>query len=95
MPTFNLRFTDRSASHRIFANRWLWLRCCVEGLQVAVVYRPFLQPVFLTILLAPRDWSICIAVASSVVRMGERGKSTSANKTSDKGRIRAVRLTPN
>ncbi|MFL5421188.1 MAG: cation-translocating P-type ATPase, partial [Myxococcales bacterium] len=66
--TFNARFRDRSAFHRMFANRWLWLAVLGSaGLQVTVVYTPFLQRAFSTTPLAARDWLICIAVASTVV----------------------------
>jgi P-type Ca2+ transporter type 2C len=66
--TFNARFRDRSAFHRMFANRWLWAAVLGSaGLQVTVVYTPFLQRAFSTVPLAARDWSICIAVASTVL----------------------------
>ncbi|MFL5364693.1 MAG: cation-translocating P-type ATPase [Myxococcales bacterium] len=66
--TFNARFRDRSAFHRMFANRWLWLAVLGSaGLQVTVVYTPSLQRAFSTTPLAARDWLICIAVASTVV----------------------------
>jgi P-type Ca2+ transporter type 2C len=65
--TFNARFRDRSAFHRMFANRWLWVAVLGSAaLQVAVVYTPFLQRAFSTVPLASRDWLICIAVASTV-----------------------------
>jgi P-type Ca2+ transporter type 2C len=66
--TFNARFPDRSAFHRIFANRWLWVAVLGSAaLQIAVVHMPFLQRAFSTVPLAPRDWLLCIVVASSVV----------------------------
>jgi Ca2+-transporting ATPase len=65
---FNARFPDRSAFHRPFANRWLWLAAlCSIALQVAVVHVPFLQRAFSTVALAPGDWLLCVAVASSVL----------------------------
>lgn len=64
----NARFPDRSAFHRLFANRWLWLAILASiALQLAVVYVPFLQAAFRTAPLAATDWFVCIAVASSVV----------------------------
>ncbi|HET9595577.1 MAG TPA: cation-translocating P-type ATPase [Anaeromyxobacteraceae bacterium] len=66
--TFNARSEDRSAFHRLFANRWLWLAVLVSvGLQLAVVYVRFLQRAFRTAPLAPQDWLVCTAVASSVL----------------------------
>jgi Ca2+-transporting ATPase len=65
---FNARSEDLSAFHRLFANRWLWLATLASlGLQLAVVYAPFLQRAFRTVPLAPRDWLVCAAVASSVL----------------------------
>jgi Ca2+-transporting ATPase len=72
---FNARFEDRSAFHKPFANRWLWLAVLGSlGLQVAVVYAPFLQRAFRTVPLAPRDWLVCAAVASSVLWVVELKK---------------------
>ncbi len=66
--TFNARFEDRSAFHRPFANRWLWVALAISGgLQVAVVHVPFLQRAFQTAPLGPRDWVVAVAVASSVL----------------------------
>jgi magnesium-transporting ATPase (P-type) len=62
------RFEDRSAFHELIANRWLWLAVLGSAaLQVAVVHAPFLQRAFRTVTLAPRDWLICVTVASSVL----------------------------
>jgi Ca2+-transporting ATPase len=73
--TLNARFEDRSAFHRLFANRWLWLAVLVSvGLQLAVVHAPFLQSAFRTAPLAPRDWLICTLVASSVLWLSELKK---------------------
>jgi Ca2+-transporting ATPase len=64
----NARFEDRSAFHRLLANRWLWLAILLSiALQIAVVYVPFLQAAFRTAPLAPADWLLCVAVASSVL----------------------------
>jgi Ca2+-transporting ATPase len=68
----NARFSDRSAFHRLFANRWLWLAMLASiALQVAVVHVPFLQAVFRTAPLGATDWFVCIAVASSVLGLME------------------------
>jgi Ca2+-transporting ATPase len=65
---FNARFEDRSAFHKLLANRWLLLAIAVSAaLQVAVVYVPLLQRAFHTAPLAPSDWLLCVAVASSVL----------------------------
>jgi len=72
---FNARFQDRSAFHRLLANRWLWLATAVSvALQLAVVYAPFLQRPFHTVPLAPREWLACVAVASSVLWVMELKK---------------------
>jgi Ca2+-transporting ATPase len=66
--TFNSRFEDRSAFHRLSANRWLWGAVLLSvGLQIAVVHAPFLQGAFRTVPLSARDWLVCVAVASTVV----------------------------
>jgi P-type Ca2+ transporter type 2C len=65
---FNARFEDRSAFRELLSNRWLWLAVLGSAaLQLAVVHAPFLQRAFRTVPLAPRDWLICVAVASSVM----------------------------
>jgi Ca2+-transporting ATPase len=65
---FNARFEDRSAFHKLLANRWLWLAVLGSTvLQLAVVHAPFLQRAFRTVPLAPREWLVCVAVASSVL----------------------------
>ena len=72
---FNARFEDRSAFHQLFANRWLWLAVLGStALQLAVVHVPFLQRAFRTAPLAPRDWLLCLAVASSVLWLVELKK---------------------
>ncbi|WP_242393628.1 cation-translocating P-type ATPase [Anaeromyxobacter oryzisoli] len=69
---FCARFPDRSAFHRLLANRWLWLAVLTSvALQLAVVHAPFLQRAFGTVPLAPRDWLACTAVASSVLWLTE------------------------
>jgi Ca2+-transporting ATPase len=66
--TFNSRFQDRSAFHRLLANRWLWIAVLVSvALQLAVVYLPFLQRAFHTAPLSALDWIVCGLVASSVL----------------------------
>ncbi|HYG68608.1 MAG TPA: cation-translocating P-type ATPase C-terminal domain-containing protein, partial [Anaeromyxobacteraceae bacterium] len=65
---FNARYGDRSAFHRPFANRWLWLAVAVSTLlQVAVIHVPFLRHAFRTVPLDVRDWLVCFAVASTVL----------------------------
>jgi Ca2+-transporting ATPase len=73
--TLNARFEDRSAFHRLFANRWLWLAIVISvALQVAVVHVGFLQDAFRTRSLDVRDWIVCVLVASSVVWVAELRK---------------------
>jgi Ca2+-transporting ATPase len=63
---FNARSDSRSAFGGLFTNRWLWGSIFVSvGLQVAVVYAPFLQRAFSTSPLSPSDWLKCAAVAST------------------------------
>jgi Ca2+-transporting ATPase len=69
---FNARSETRSAFAHAFANRWLWAAVGLSlGLQVLVVYVPLLQQAFGTVGLTGRDWLACVAVASSVVWIGE------------------------
>ena len=71
----NARSDERSAFVHLFTNRWLW--GAVAGsvaLQVLVVYVPFLQRAFGTVALTARDWTFCIAVASSVLWLREGTK---------------------
>ncbi|ABS27354.1 ATPase, P-type (transporting), HAD superfamily, subfamily IC [Anaeromyxobacter sp. Fw109-5] len=81
----NARSEDRSAFHRLLANRWLWFAILLSvALQVAVVYAPFLQRAFRTSPLSPGDWLLCAAVASTVLwamelrKLATRGRRTSA-----------------
>ncbi len=72
---FNARSAEQSAFHRLFSNPWLWAALALSvALQVAVVYTPLLQQAFTTVALAPGDWLICIAVASSVLWVMELRK---------------------
>ncbi len=71
----NARSDQRSAFVHLFTNRWLW--GAVAGsvaLQLLVVYVPFLQHAFSTVALTARDWTICVAVASSVLWLREGTK---------------------
>jgi Ca2+-transporting ATPase len=69
---FNSRSGERSAFAALFANGWLWAAVALSLLlQAAVVYVPFLQKAFSTVPLAPADWLLCAAVASSVLWLRE------------------------
>jgi P-type Ca2+ transporter type 2C len=71
----NARSDERSAFVHLFTNRWLW--GAVAGsvaLQLLVVYVPFLQRAFGTVGLTARDWTFCMAVASSVLWLREGTK---------------------
>jgi Ca2+-transporting ATPase len=71
----NARSDERSAFVHLFANQWLW--AAVAGsvaLQVLVVHVPFLQSAFGTVGLTLRDWTVCVAVASSVLWLREGTK---------------------
>jgi Ca2+-transporting ATPase len=69
---FNTRSDERSAFRDLFSNKWIWVAVLFSVLlQVAVVYVPFLQQAFSTVALSPRDWLICIGVASMVLWLRE------------------------
>jgi Ca2+-transporting ATPase len=71
----NARSDERSAFHRLFRNPWLRDAILLSlGLQILVVYAPFLQPAFGTVALRLGDWLVCIAVASSVLWLREVSK---------------------
>jgi len=72
---FNARSEHRSAFARLFANRWLWAAVGLSmGLQVAVVYAPFLQRAFSTTALSGGDWLRCTALASITLWVREASK---------------------
>jgi Ca2+-transporting ATPase len=72
---FNARSDDRSAFSGLLGNHWLLGAAALSvALQVAVVHLPFLQRAFGTTGLGPRDWALCVAVASSVLWLRELGK---------------------
>jgi Ca2+-transporting ATPase len=72
---FNARSDEHSAFQGFFQNNWLWGALVLSmGLQVAVVYVPFLQDAFSTCALSLKDWGTCIAVASTVVWVRELSK---------------------
>jgi Ca2+-transporting ATPase len=72
---FNARSDVRSAFAGFYANRWLWAATAASaGLQVAVVYTPFLQRAFGTVALSGSDWAFSITVASSVLWIRELSK---------------------
>ena len=71
----NARSDVQSAFHRLFRNKWLWGALALSlGLQVLVVYTPFLQKAFSTVSLSAADWLQCTLVASSVLWMRELSK---------------------
>jgi magnesium-transporting ATPase (P-type) len=72
---FNARSDRSSAFRSLFTNGWLWGAVALSGLlQVAVVQAPWLNQAFGTVPLGPRDWSICIALASLVLWAAELRK---------------------
>jgi Ca2+-transporting ATPase len=72
---FNARSDERSAFAGLFSNKWLWGAVLLSlGLQVAVIYIPFLQQAFSTASLNFGDWLCCAAVASSVLWLRELSK---------------------
>lgn len=77
---FNARSDERSAVEGLFRNRWLWGAVGLSALlHVAVIYTPFLQNAFSTVSLSLGDWSLCMAVGSSVLWLREAGKWITRN----------------
>jgi Ca2+-transporting ATPase len=71
----NARSDVQSAFVHLFTNGWLWAAIGTSiGLQVLVVYVPFLQRAFGTVGLSARDWFFCVTVASSVLWLREASK---------------------
>ena len=71
----NARSDERSAFVHLFTNGWLWAAIGGSlGLQVLVLYVPFLQRAFGTVGLRGADWFVCAAVASSVLWLRELSK---------------------
>jgi P-type Ca2+ transporter type 2C len=71
----NARSETASAIHGLFANRWLWGAIALTFvLQVAVVHLPVLNVGFGTTPLSGAQWLVCIAMASSVLWVGELRK---------------------
>jgi magnesium-transporting ATPase (P-type) len=72
---FNARSDERSAFSGLFRNQWLWGALLLSlGLQVMVLYVPFLQHAFDTVGLSLADWVRCTLVASSVLWLREVSK---------------------
>jgi Ca2+-transporting ATPase len=73
---FNARSDRRTAFQGLLTNGWLWAAVALAlALQVAVIYMPVLQQAFSTQELAPRDWLLCAATASSVLWLRELSKT--------------------
>jgi Ca2+-transporting ATPase len=71
----NARSDDVSAFNGLFHNRWLWLALALSvGLQLLVVYLPFLQAAFSTVPLGVGDWLECGLAASSILWLRELTK---------------------
>jgi Ca2+-transporting ATPase len=78
----NARSDERSAFVHPFRNAWLWAAIAGSvGMQVLVVYLPFLQSAFGTTSLNASDWIFCIAVASSVLWLREGSKVVARRKS--------------
>jgi P-type Ca2+ transporter type 2C len=72
----NARSDERSAFVHVFRNAWLWSAIVASvGLQVVVVYVPFLQNAFGTTSLSASDWMFSVGVASSVLWLREGSKA--------------------
>jgi Ca2+-transporting ATPase len=71
---------ERSAFHGLVSNPWLWAAVLLSlGLQVLVVYAPFLQRAFRTVPLGPGDWLLA-AVARSVLWLRELWKAAARRR---------------
>jgi Ca2+-transporting ATPase len=71
----NARSADLIAFVGLFTNPWLWAAVGLSvALQVTVVHVPVLQQAFGTVSLSAGDWLRCIAIASSVLWLGEISK---------------------
>lgn len=73
---FNARSETVSAFSHLFVNPWLWGAVGLSLLlQVAVVHVGWLNTAFGTVPLAPSQWLVCIAMASSVLVFVELRKA--------------------
>ncbi len=74
---FNARSDERTVFKLgIFKNRWLVGSVAVAvGLQIAIVYVPFLQTAFRTVPLNPRDWGIAVIGGASLFVIEELRKT--------------------
>jgi magnesium-transporting ATPase (P-type) len=74
--TFNARSDTETIWGRIFSNWWLLAAIAVSiGLQVAVVYLPFLNDAFGTAPLSLADWLLAAGLASTVIWVSELRKA--------------------
>ena len=79
---FNARSDETSAFVHFFWNAWLWGAVALSvGLQVAVVYIPFLQEAFGTVPLSAADWVRCVVAGSSVLWLRELSKLVTPART--------------
>ena len=73
---FNARSETASAFRHLFVNPWLWAAVVLSAaLQVAVVHLPLLNVAFETVPLSAREWTVCVALASTVLWFGELRKA--------------------
>ncbi|MBP6440031.1 MAG: cation-translocating P-type ATPase [Caldilineaceae bacterium] len=72
---FNSRSDYTSAFRHLFSNWLLWGAVALSvGLQIAVVYTPFLNTAFGTTPIGLADWGLCILMASMVLWVDETKK---------------------
>jgi Ca2+-transporting ATPase len=71
----NARSDVRSAFVHLFSNRWLWAAITASlALHALVLYVPAMQQAFGATALNPKDWLLCVTVASAVLWVREVSK---------------------
>jgi len=87
---FVARSGDHSAFVGLFRNRWLWAAVLLSLLlHLLALYVPLLQRAFDTVGLGVRDWTVCVAVASSILWLSELRRLVT--RRADSNRANAAR----
>lgn len=93
---FNARSDSQSAFSHLFVNGWLWGAIVLSvALQAAVIHIGFLNIAFGTVPLAPDQWLLCVAMASTVLWYSELRKQVGRLfKTASKQRAGIASVNP-